>query len=68
MPRTTASGRLVTFDGEVGEYKNGEFLSYTNFSFEIVSAVSSPPGAFTQLDGFLYKINVVNGGERYSIL
>ena len=68
MPRTTVSGRLVTVDGQVGENKNGEFIQFTNFSFEVVSAISSPPGIYTQLDGFLYKIKVIHADERYGIL
>ena len=49
MPRTAAHRSLVTVNGQIGEIKRGEFLQYTNFVFEVVSAVSSPEETCIQL-------------------
>lgn len=64
MPRTVARRSILSVNGQIGEMKSGEFIQYTNFVFELVSAVSSPVEAFMQLDGFLYKVTTTSGGEK----
>ena len=64
MPQMAAHRSLVIVSGQIGEIKRGEFLQYTNFVFEVVSAVSSPVEACIQLDGFLYKITMTSGVEK----
>jgi len=65
MPRTTVSTELVTEGGYIGERQSGKFKECTNYSIEVVSAISSPPGTYAQLDGFLYRIKLVRGETRY---
>jgi len=65
MPGKAVSGGLVMVDGYVGERKDGEFKEYTNYSIaEVICAISSAPGAYTQLDGFLYRVKLVSGETR----
>ena len=45
---------LVVQGGEIGTVTHGHFQSYTNFSMEIVHAVSSPKGA-KSLFGYVYS-------------
>lgn len=65
MPRTTVSAELVTEGGFIGERQNGKFKACTNYSLEVVSAISSPLGTYAQLDGFLYRIKLIQGETRY---
>ena len=63
MPRTS-SNPLVCSDGQIGEMRKNGFFPHTNFVFEVICAVSSPPAAYTTMDGYLYKVTTIKGDQR----
>ena len=55
---------LVVKDNEIGLVSHGEFQAFTNFSIDIVHAVSSPKGAQPTMFGYIYAIQSSSGQRR----
>ena len=55
---------VVVQDGEIGILCGGRFISYTNFSAEVVHAVTSTRDASISLSGFVYFVKTSDGYGR----
>ena len=62
---STRKKAVVVQGGEIGILAGGRFVSYTNFSVEIVHAVTSPKDACISLSGFVYFVKTSDGVGRY---
>ena len=60
----TLQRSLVVQGGEIGTVTYGHFQSYTNFSMEIVHAVSSPKDVRPTLFGYVYAVKTSSGLHR----
>ena len=58
---------LLARGSELGVMKKGEFVSYTNFVFDVVASVEAPPN-YPPCSGFIYEIKKSRHEERYYCL